>query len=303
MSNNLNSFKKKYIFLGDLESINVELIAKSFNHLKNKIKYIIIGDLKSTKKILKQLNFDIEINCIFNPFDFEKINNNKLNIFDLYNPKLNKVENILNQLKFTNNLCNTTGYDLVTMPIDKSLIKRKIEFIGMTEYLGQINKCRTFMLMYGENFSIIPITTHINLRKASINLNQKLKEFFYGFNLNKFHLNEYKNFIFLCFNPHCGENGLLGDEDYTISKSLFKNLKRCKLIPGDSAFKNYNKNTLYFSLYHDQALIPFKILNKKTANITIGLKYRRLSPAHGVAKDIRLKNLADNLSYLQCMLI
>ena len=58
------------------------------------------------------------------------------------------------------------------------------------------------------------------------------------------------------------------------------------------------KNTLFISTYHDQALIPFKILNKKSINITLGLNYRRLSPAHGTAKDIKNKNKSDNTSYL-----
>ena len=48
------------------------------------------------------------------------------------------------------------------MPIDKSLFKKKIQFIGMTEYLAKINKQKTIMLLYGDNFSVIPFTTHIN---------------------------------------------------------------------------------------------------------------------------------------------
>ena len=36
--------------------------------------------------------------------------------------------------------------------------------------------------------------------------------------------------------------------------------------------------------------------------MTLGLNYRRLSPAHGTAKDIINKNLADNTSYLACQL-
>ena len=54
-------------------------------------------------------------------------------------------------------------------------------------------------------------------------------------------------------------------------------------------------------MYHDQALIPFKILNQKGINLTMGLNYRRLSPAHGTANDIKFKNIADVSSYLACM--
>ena len=54
-------------------------------------------------------------------------------------------------------------------------------------------------------------------------------------------------------------------------------------------------------MYHDQVLIPFKILNKKGINLTLGLNYRRLSPAHGTARDIKYKNIANSSSYIACM--
>ena len=54
-------------------------------------------------------------------------------------------------------------------------------------------------------------------------------------------------------------------------------------------------------MYHDQVLIPFKILNRCGINMTLGLNYRRLSPAHGTASDIKFKNQADISSFLACM--
>ena len=46
-------------------------------------------------------------------------------------------------------------------------------------------------------------------------------------------------------------------------------------------------------MYHDQVLPSFKALCKFDAiNITLGLKYLRLSPDHGVAKQIIYKNKA-----------
>ena len=48
-------------------------------------------------------------------------------------------------------------------------------------------------------------------------------------------------------------------------------------------------------MYHDQALIPFKLLNKNGINITIGLNYKRLSPAHGTANDIKFKKMLNYL--------
>ena len=55
-------------------------------------------------------------------------------------------------------------------------------------------------------------------------------------------------------------------------------------------------------MYHDQVLAPFKTLYKYEAlNLTLGLKYIRLSPDHGVAKDKVLKKKSDPTSLIRCI--
>ena len=55
-------------------------------------------------------------------------------------------------------------------------------------------------------------------------------------------------------------------------------------------------------MYHDQILAPFKALYKFNAiNLTLGLKYLRLSPDHGVAKNLIRKNKADPTSFKECI--
>ena len=177
----------------------------------------------------------------------------------------------------------------------------------MTEHLGSLNQLPTLMLMYGEKFSIIPMTTHINIKNISKYINSKfinkfLKNILNNIKKPQYSLN-FNSIKFLCYNPHCGEEGTLGKEDIFIKSALAKHKIIDGPYSGDSAFMKIKKNTLYLSTYHDQALIPFKILNKKSINITLGLKYRRLSPAHGPAREIKGKNQADNSSYLACLLI
>ncbi len=170
-----------------------------------------------------------------------------------------------------------------------------------------MNNCETTMLMYGENFSVIPLTTHINLKDVSrylnkIEIKKKLKLIMNLLKLKRYNLN-FKEIKFLCYNPHCGENNTTGSEDKVLNDLINKNFKKILgPYPADSAFNIYKKNTLYISTYHDQALIPYKILNKKGFNLTLGLSYRRFSPAHGTAEDIKYKNKSDNSSYLACML-
>ena len=191
------------------------------------------------------------------------------------------------------------------MPIDKSVFKKNINFIGITEYLGKINKRNTYMLMQGENFSVIPLTTHINLKEIHKNLlkniiKKQLKNILELLEKNKLSYNHIK---FLCYNPHCGEENTIGREDSLKLNLKNKNFKKILgPYPADSAFTDIKK-TLFISTYHDQALVPFKILNKKGINLTLGLNYRRLSPAHGTAKDMKYKNMSNNSSFLKCMLI
>ncbi len=300
--------KKKFIFLGETDSINIEIILNSHSYLKNKVKYVIICNKLDLKKYIKKSKSDIEINEIFDPINFTNYNKKLLNIFNISPRYKEKYKNLLNQINISNHLSKSTGLDLITMPIDKSLFKKKIKFIGVTEYLGKINNTNTAMLMHGENFSVLPLTTHINLKNVYKNLNEKklkaqLNLILNFIKLKKYNLN-FKFIKFLCYNPHCGEDKTIGKEDSLISKVINSHFKKISgPYPSDSAFNKLNKNTLFISTYHDQGLIPFKILNKEGINMTLGLGYRRISPAHGTAKDLKFKNKSDNTSFIKCMII
>ena len=71
----------------------------------------------------------------------------------------------------------------------------------------------------------------------------------------------------------------------------------------DTLFMNdYKKYDVLVGMYHDQVLAPFKTIFKFEAiNITLGLKYLRLSPDHGVAKNIIKKKIANHTSLLRCV--
>ena len=298
--------KKKFVFIGDIDSINLEIVQKSHKLLKNKVQYILLGNIKDIYEYSKKIQSNLRINEIINPLDFENYNPNSINLFNIENISKKKYINLINQINICNYLSNTSKFDLVTLPINKALFKKEIEFTGMTEYLAKINKRNTLMLMYGEKFSVIPITTHINLNEVKKFLNKKyldklLNQIDNQIKKKIYNLN-FRSIKFLCYNPHCGENNTIGPEDKIIAESISKFKKISGPYSADSAFKNLNyKNLLFISMYHDQALIPFKILNKKGINLTMGLNYRRLSPAHGTANDIKFKNIADISSYLACM--
>ena len=63
--------KKKYVFVGDIDSINIEIINKSHKFLKNKVKYILLCNIKDVSKRLEKLRSSLAINEIHNPFNFQ----------------------------------------------------------------------------------------------------------------------------------------------------------------------------------------------------------------------------------------
>ena len=74
---------KKYVFLGDIDSINLELIDKTHRIIKNKVKYILLGNIRDSDKYLNKIKSKLNINEIYNPLNFENYNKNCLNFLIL----------------------------------------------------------------------------------------------------------------------------------------------------------------------------------------------------------------------------
>ena len=108
-------------------------------------------------------------------------------------------------------------------------------------------------------------------------------------------------------NPHNAEFKKNSEEERII-KPAIKNLRKLKLkvdgpLVADTifidAYKNYD---VIIGMYHDQVLAPFKSIFKFNAiNITVGLKYSRVSPDHGVAVNLIKKNKANEESLMKCI--
>ncbi|MBU6413163.1 MAG: 4-hydroxythreonine-4-phosphate dehydrogenase PdxA [Planctomycetes bacterium] len=102
-------------------------------------------------------------------------------------------------------------------------------------------------------------------------------------------------------NPHAGENGLLGREEKLIIEPAILQARQSDIdvrgpFPGDTIFLSalQGKYDLVVAMYHDQGLIPVKLLCRDEAvNVTVGLPIIRTSPDHGTGFDIAGKNKAD----------
>ncbi|MFA7362034.1 MAG: 4-hydroxythreonine-4-phosphate dehydrogenase PdxA [Candidatus Kapaibacterium sp.] len=207
-------------------------------------------------------------------------------------------------------LCLRNTFDaLVTLPISKkSFNLGGFEFPGHTEYLKAITgSASTIMIMYSEPLIITPVTIHIPLKRVSIELEKSVLKnnllLLHKTLVNNFKISEPKIAV-LSINPHRGDGGLLGFEEKTKLEPVIKDLARKGLnvsgpypadgFFGSGAYKNFDAVA---GAYHDQALIPFKLLSKGSGvNLTAGLPIIRTSPTHGTAFDIAGKNIANTES-------
>ena len=111
-------------------------------------------------------------------------------------------------------------------------------------------------------------------------------------------------------NPHAGEHGLFGrgEEESIIAPAIVAaraaGMQVEGPLPPDTAFIAAKRRAVdaYVCMYHDQALIPLKVLAFDTAvNTTLGLPVPRTSVDHGTACDIAWQGRASGRSLVEAV--
>ena len=311
---------KILLIAGDPRSINSEIIFKTWKKLSinSKKKIYLIGNYELITKQLKILKYKLKTIKLKRLND--KIDGKNLNIIDIplkfKNPfdVLEKYssEYVMKSLRLAHKLAvKKKVKGIVNCPIDKKLL-RGSKKIGVTEFFA--SKCKIFdksevMLIHNKNFSVVPLTTHIRIKDVAKNINKKLilnKIFSLNKNFKKLFKIKPKIGI-LGLNPHNGELSKSSEEINLLKPAILRLKKEGVSISGpliaDTLFiKEFKKYDVIVGMYHDQVLTPFKTLYKFDAiNITLGLKYLRVSPDHGTAVNLIGKNLADYHSLYKCI--
>ena len=187
---------------------------------------------------------------------------------------------------------------LITGPVNKNQLK-KYKAVGQTDLLKkQAQTPNIFMCFRGKFFNVILLTDHVPFKKVKID-KQRLSNLLKLALLNRKALLpslQKKPLGVLGLNPHAGEKGLLGSEEEKTLKPLLKKWKEVEgpLSP-DSAFlkKNWRKYSFFIALYHDQGLIPFKMIhNHKGFAQSLGLPFLRLGVDHGTGLDLKNKEIS-----------
>ncbi|MEL6848313.1 MAG: 4-hydroxythreonine-4-phosphate dehydrogenase PdxA, partial [Bacteroidota bacterium] len=205
---------------------------------------------------------------------------------------------------------------LVTLPVNKATFQQQDpNFKGHTELFAEaFNQSDNLMFMVSEALRVGTVTNHLPLSEVARNISTERiinkvsimhKSLENDFNIQR------PMIAVLGLNPHAGDNGLIGPEEKDIVQPAITELKKRGMrvygpYPADGIFgsSGYRKFDGIMSMYHDQGLIPFKLISGyEGVNFTAGIPLVRTSPDHGVAYDIAGKGEANPESLRQAIYV
>jgi 4-hydroxythreonine-4-phosphate dehydrogenase len=204
---------------------------------------------------------------------------------------------------------------VTTAPISKEAFKLAgYPWPGHTELLAELCSVRRVAMMFhSDKLRVVLLTVHIPLSRvpAALTLEhvtgtvalaaRELPAF--GWPRPRLALTG--------LNPHAGEHGLFGLEDRTVLEPAVRQSQRAGIdivgpLPADTAFVRAAAGEFdaVFACYHDQGLIPVKLLAfGRAVNVTLGLPIVRTSVDHGTAFDIAGRMVADEGSLVEAILL
>lgn len=308
-------FKKIALTSGDPAGIGFEVICKALSNIgpQDKTLFFIYRDHLQTKR---QPRFFKMLDEKFHRLTFASENSALKHVKQMIESKT-VPKNLLIDLS----LKNTAAHwilsaakaclrgdlnSMATGPISKTLIKKSgFAFMGHTGAFRKLcPKAKLHMAFVGDKFNVLLATDHIALNKVANQLTRKtIDSALAAARQLKTLTKSKKNIGLLGLNPHAGESGLIGNFEKKCCQKLSLDVSG-PLVP-DAAFlkKNWSKYSVFVCLYHDQGLIPFKLVHGQDAGVhlTLGLPFVRTSVDHGTAFDIYNKNLANPASMIDAI--
>lgn len=202
---------------------------------------------------------------------------------------------------------------MVTAPLSKTSIAAAGLFdMGHTGILKRVSKVKDlFMGFIGDKFNVLLVTDHIPLTDVQAQLTPARLEKAIAASDHLRRVLDKKigarPLALVGLNPHAGEEGMIGETEKKVFQPVLEKQREAgidiegSLVP-DAAFfrKNWERYSVFITPYHDQGLIPFKMIHGQESgvHVTMGLPFVRTSVDHGTAKDIFGKNKADASSMM-----
>lgn len=306
--------KKIAITLGDPNSISPEITIKALNFLDlPRDRVILIANKNILDYYKEKFNLSLEKDYEIIEIPYEKKD---------IKPAQETEEAGEFAFKAIVKACNLAEEKqidaIVTAPVSKNAMKMAgHNYSGQTEvleqYLAQAHQ-RAEMIFVCEKFSVLLLTRHIAVK----DIPSKIKKEIIIDKIEKLETSlrlqlgiSSPKMAICALNPHAGENGMFGDEEKNeiipaVNELRSKGINIEGPFPADALFTKCAAEECsydcYIAMYHDQGLIPVKLLERDNCvNTTIGLDVLRTSPAHGTAFDIAGKNIANANSMINAI--
>ena len=324
--NTKNKFKI-VLSVGDESGIGPEVILKalfSYRMQKN-VDFIVVGSKKNLQNTYIHLK-SLGLRNIANPNDFQI---HDLQIFSSYDESKSNYGNssfnyLISAIEIVKQYPNSA---LVTGPISKkSWSLAGHDFSGQTEVLAKSCGVKNVGMLFtakspitGWRFNTLLATTHVALcevpKLLTLELIHTKLDLFKKFCCTYI---EKPTLKVAGLNPHAGEEGILGNEekDWLNDALITWNEKNRDIqlsgpLSPDSCWnssakawrdKDAEKHDGILAMYHDQGLIPMKVIALNySVNTTIGLPFIRTSPDHGTGFDIAGKGIAQSQSMIEAI--
>jgi 4-hydroxythreonine-4-phosphate dehydrogenase len=322
-----NKTLKIVLSVGDESGVGPEIILKAlYSHeIPANVAFTIVGSKKHLLNTYKNLK-SLGIENLVNPNNLE-IHDLKISSSDIESKTSYGDASFYYLTKAIEIVKKYPNSALVTGPIcKKSWSLAGHHFSGQTEVLAKSCDVKNYGMLFtakspitGWRLNTLLATTHIALGEVPKRLNTKLihakldllRDFCMSYTAKP-------TLKVAGLNPHAGEEGILGNEEINwLNDALIdwneknKDIKLLGPLSPDSCWnssakawrhKGTEKHDGILAMYHDQGLIPMKVIALNySVNTTIGLPFIRTSPDHGTGFDIAGKGIAQSQSMLEAI--
>ncbi|MBW2084859.1 MAG: 4-hydroxythreonine-4-phosphate dehydrogenase PdxA [Deltaproteobacteria bacterium] len=312
--------------LGDVAGVGPEVVVRALadESVFQVCQPLVLGDLGALERAVQLLDLDLAIN-VLEPTQEPAARHGAIDLLPLSrldprdlvpgHPSLEGGRAAARYIETGAKLAlagQTQG--LVTAPISKvSLNRAGYHYQGHTEMLADLaGGMPVVMMLVGSSLRVALATTHIALKDVPGLLSaerivttaritdEALRQYFKL---------AHPRLAASALNPHASEGGLFGREEEEIIEPAVAQARKQGLdfsgpFPADTVFYRAVQGEFHavICMYHDQALIPFKLLHfKDGVNVTLGLPFIRTSVDHGTAYDIAGQARADPASMLAAL--
>ena len=292
--------------MGDPAGIGPEIILKALSRMP-RLRCRVFGSRGVLEREQKRLGTEVKLSCV------EDVTG-QLGLFKMGRVQRNCGAAALACLEAgVGELRENRVSALVTAPVSKEALRRAgFRWPGQTEFLAErLGSKRHAMLAWTPKFKVVFVTIHEPLARVSRHVTaaavaektELLSQFLRDTGVKR------PRICVMAFNPH-GAEFSLGEEKRIaagVASARKAGINATGPVPADAAIASLSATRPlesltprplpfdgYVAMYHDQAMIPAKLLGRdRGVNLTLGLGRIRTSPLHGVAFDIAGKGVAS----------